>query len=365
MKRLLAMLLTVAMTLSLAACGDRKNLEADPTQNPGSVQSEVPETPASAKIGVVFTTGGLGDNNFNDMVYAGLKQAQEELGITFNYAEPASGDEYTSMTYDFAQDGSYDLIIALSGEGATAVEQVAEDYPNQKFTVVDNSVDAENVCSIVKTGAEQTFLVGVMAGLITSDSSYEYANEQKKVGAILGMDSATVVSMAAGFACGAAFYDPEVETLTSTVGDFSDVNTAKEMAASLYDQGVDVIMNLDGGGTGIWAAADEKHFYGIGCGTNQNAMSPYIFATAGFVLTSLVYEQCRQIIDGTWAPGVQRPTIRDGAFEYLLDGASVEVSDEVIAKVEAAREWYENTDVALVTTMEEVAGWAAQYNQAS
>ncbi|MBU5626143.1 BMP family ABC transporter substrate-binding protein [Oscillibacter sp. MSJ-2] len=364
MKRMLAFVLAAVLALGmLTGCGSTTDLEAGSKSSAGS-SSEGGE--AALKVGVVFTTGGLGDNNFNDMVYAGLNAAKEDMGITFDYAEPSSGDEYTTMTYDFAQDGSYDLIIVLSSDGATAVEQVAPEYPDQLFTIVDQEVVGDNICSIVKNGAEQTFLTGVIAGLLTQDSSYEYANADKKVGAVLGMDVATVVAMAAGFACGAKFYDPSVEVLVSTVGDFSDVNTAKEMSLSMYEQGVDVIMNLDGSGTGIWAALEEKQFYGVGCGSNQNTLSPYIVATAGFVLSQIIYDQCKDMIDGTWVSGTVNPTIRDGAFDYLTDDASVQLSDEIIKKVEAARDWYEtNSDVVLATTMDTVDAWVAENGQAA
>ena len=37
---------------------------------------EAPSAETTAKIGVVFTTAGLGDNNFNDMVDSGMKSLE-------------------------------------------------------------------------------------------------------------------------------------------------------------------------------------------------------------------------------------------------------------------------------------------------
>lgn len=367
MKKFLSILLTAVMLLVvLTGCGGKKDLEAVPQDNAGPAASDggnQPDDSGSAKIGVILTTSGLGDNNFNDMVYAGLEKARTDLGITFDYAEPASPDEYTSMTYNFAQDGSYDLIIVLPADGATALDEIAPQYPDQRFTLVDNASDSPNVCNILKNGGEQTFLAGVIAGLVTVDERLEFANAEKKVGAIQGLDTATLNAMGAGFACGARFYDPEVEVLISTVGSFTDVNTGREMSVAMYDQGVDIIQNLAGGGTGIWSALEEKHFYGIGCGANQNGMSPYIVATAGFVLTNLVYQQCQQILDGAWVPGNQYPSFSDGAFEYLLEGASVQLPEDLIEKVEAAREWYVNSGTELPAAMEEVDAWVAANSQ--
>lgn len=368
MKKILALIMALVMLLGvLSGCGNTTDLEAGNKETEAQDQVQNEETQEAAadpvKVGVVLTTSGLGDNNFNDMVYAGLEKAKAELGIAFDYAEPASPDEYTSMTYTFAQDGSYDLIIVLSGDGATALDEIAPQYPEQKFTLVDNASDNPNVCNILKNGAEQTFLAGVIAGLVTVDERMEYANADKKVGALQGLDTATLNAMGTGFACGARFYDPEVEVLISTVGSFTDVNTGKEMSVAMYDQGVDVIQNLAGGGAGIWSALEEKQFYGMGCGANQNAMSPYIVATAGFVLTNLVYQQCEQVIDGTWTAGNQYPSFSDGAFEYLLEGSSVELPEDLIEKVEAAREWFITSGVELPSTMAEVDAWIAENGQ--
>lgn len=364
MKKGLAMLLALTLMLgTLSACGGTTDLEAADKEPAQNEENQEAEGTAAAKIGVVLTTSGLGDNNFNDMVYAGLEKAKEDLGITFDYAEPSSPDEYTTMTYNFAQDGSYDLIIVLSTDGATALDEIAPQYPDQKFTLVDNASDNPNVCNILKNGAEQTFLTGVIAGLMTTDDRFEFTNPDKKVGAIQGLDTATLNAMSTGFACGARFYDPEVEVLVSTVGNFTDVNTGKEMAVAMYNQGVDVVQNLAGSGAGIWAALEEKQFYGLGCGANQNSLSPYIPATAGFVLTDIAYAQCQQILDGTWTAGNVYPSFSDGAFAYLTEDASVELPEDLLEKVDAAQEWYVNSSVSLPTTMDEVDGWIAQYGQ--
>ena len=45
------------------------------------------------KVGIVLSTGGLGDKSFNDAAYRGLEQAQKDLGIEFKYVEPASPAE--------------------------------------------------------------------------------------------------------------------------------------------------------------------------------------------------------------------------------------------------------------------------------
>ena len=113
MKRFFAVLLSLSMLFSLAACGGTKDLEAGggaaSGAASGSASTAAPD--AEYKVGVVFGPTGLGDNNFNDMIYDGLTRAQNELGIYFDYIEPASDGEIITSLYEYAQDGTYDVVI--------------------------------------------------------------------------------------------------------------------------------------------------------------------------------------------------------------------------------------------------------------
>lgn len=369
MKKYLSIVLALMMVLGLTlGCVPKIDLDAHQTDAaateeaaPVVTSEESTEAATEApklKVGVMFTTSGLGDNNFNDMVYAGLRKAQDELGITFDYAEPTSTGEMVQILYDFAKDGSYDLIISLSAESASAMEEVSAQYPEQNFEIIDAAVQSANVRSLVKSGAEQIFLTGVIAGLLTEDTSYAGINDAKKVGAVLGMDLPMLRAMAAGYSCGARYYDRDVEVVLSTVGDFGDVNKGKEMALAMYEQGVDVIQNLQGAGTGIFTAAEEKNFLCLGAGANQNKISPdHIVATAGFVLTNLVYNDCKAMIEGTWEAGTYNPGLRDGAFEYLMDESNIVLSETIIQKVEDAQNWFISSTAQLPTDTDQVDAW--------
>ena len=106
---------------------------------------EEPTEAKAAKIGVVYTTTGLGDNNFNDMVNSGMEKAKAELNISYDYSEPSSNGEVVTMLREFAQTGEYDLVLALSSDAAAALEQVAGEYPDQNFTIIDTVLEADNI----------------------------------------------------------------------------------------------------------------------------------------------------------------------------------------------------------------------------
>lgn len=111
MKHVLALLLALTLVCTLlAGCGTKK-IETDPATQTGT-QSESGEK--TVKIGLIVGTGGLGDQNFNDLAYNGLLEAQKLYGIEFDYSEPQSASDYASYITQYAEDGSYDLIIDTS-----------------------------------------------------------------------------------------------------------------------------------------------------------------------------------------------------------------------------------------------------------
>lgn len=358
MKRFLALFIAAVMAFSLVGCGGTVDLEGgDSAGTSGNTSG----TDAEYKVGVVFGPTGLGDNNFADMIYAGLTRAQDELGIYFDYIEPASDGEIITALYEYAQDGSYDVVMLATSNAASSLEEVASEYPEQNFTIIDATVDLPNVRSVAKVGAEQTFMAGVVAALLTQEEGFDGVNADKKIGVVVGEDYPIPMAMAAGFKAGARWADPEVEVLVSTVGSWSDPGTAKEMSTAMIKQGVDIIQNDAGGsGTGIFAAAEETQTLAIGVGANQNTMSDRIIGTSLFILYQYVYNECEALINGEWTAGVVNPGLADGSLGFVTDDASIEVPQEILDKADEARDWVVSNGIELPTKLDDIDAWAAE-----
>lgn len=350
LKKTAAALTAMALIATgLTACGGKK--------------IEVPqESEKSAKIGVVFTTAGLGDNNFNDMVNSGLVKAKDELHIIYDYSEPSSNGEVVTMLRDFAQTGEYDLVLALGADSASALDQVAGEYPKQNFTIIDTVVDKPNVSSISKNGADQSFLSGVLAGYLTKEEGFGNINAENKLGAVMGLDIPLLNSVVAGFTAGAKYANPDVEVLASYVGSFNDPAKAKEMADSMYKQGADILLQGAGGsGMGVFNAAAECGGYAIGTGVNQNATNPdVIIATATYELPSIVYDEAKSVVEGKWSAGAKVWGLKEGAVGYSVEGSNVKIPQEILDKVEEAHKWFLDNNVTLPSTPDEVDAWLAQ-----
>lgn len=280
----------------------------------------------TSRIGLIFAEGGLGDQSFNDAAYRGLMQAKDELGVEVIYVEPADIAEMEEHQRAYA-DLDLDLVIVIGFIHQSALVEVSADYPHINFAIVDDVVDNPNVTSLVFEEHEGSFLVGVLAGLMS---------ETNKVGFVGGMEVPLIRKFESGFAQGAKYANPDVEVLVSYAGSFGDPGRGRELAVSQNERGADIVYHAAGGtGSGVIDAAVANGFYAIGVDSDQDYMAP------GTVLTSMVkrvdkavFEVIKSVVDGTLEGGVRSFGIQDGGvgtseFTYTKDLIPQSVLDAI------------------------------------
>ncbi len=255
-----------------------------------------PEAPA-VKVGLIIATGGLGDKSFNDISYAGAVRAKEELGIQLDYVEPKAIAEYEGFQRDFAKTGQYAIIICVGFDQADALYTVASEYPNQKFALVDMSVNNTNVASLLFKANEGSFLVGVAAGMKTKTG---------KVGFVGGMDIPLIRDFFKGYEAGAKWANSSVTIVDPVfVGGWADPTKGKELALGLIDVGVDAIFVAAGkSGLGALEAAHERGVTGFGVDACQCYLYPEILASMTKRVDVAVFEMIKAAVDGTFEGGV-------------------------------------------------------------
>ncbi|MGL4642468.1 MAG: BMP family lipoprotein [Cetobacterium sp.] len=290
------------------------------------------------RVGIVLSTGGLGDKSFNDAAYRGLEQAQKDLGIEFKYVEPASPAEDEEFLREYAEAG-YDLIIATGFQMTESARTVAADYQDVKFLMIDDVVDLPNVKSLVFKEEEGSFLVGVIAGLMTKNNA---------VGFVGGMENPLIKKFEVGFKQGAEYVKPGVKffsVYTTGPNPFNDPVRGKENAISEINQGADVIYHAAGGtGMGVIAAAKEKGVFAIGVDSNQDGVEP------GTVLTSMlknvdvgVYDTVKALTNGEFVSGLSVYGAKENGvgvteFEFtkeIIGAEKLQKFEEIKAKLMA------------------------------
>ena len=233
MKKFLALLLALAMTLSLVACGGNTNTDGD-------------DANANTDGEKVYKVAMICDSSINDggwgaACYNAMIKAAEAKGWETEVTDSISQDQYYDSIAAFCALG-YDMIYAPGNQYTDAVLQAAEEYPDVAFALLNGaeSTPAEavngNVSSLLPNAQEIGWIAGALAGLMT---------ESGKLGFIGGMELDTTKGKIAGFE-EAAKYVAEQEGKTVELlpvvyaNSFSDAPKGKEFATTLISQGADV-----------------------------------------------------------------------------------------------------------------------------
>ena len=263
-----------------------------------------PPAEPKPKIGLVLATGGLGDKSFNDISYAGVQRAEDDLGIEFDYVQPTDIAQYEGFQRDFARGGNYTLIICVGFDQADALTKIADEYPKQNFTIVDMVVDKPNVASLLFKANEGSYLVGVAAGMKTTTG---------KVGFVGGMDIDLIRDFFEGYEAGVKWANSTVEVVAPVfVGGWADPTKGKELALGLADLGVDAIYVAAGkSGLGALEAVHERGILGLGVDACQCHLYPEIKASMTKRVDNAVYEMIKAAVEKKFQGGIKNGGLKE------------------------------------------------------
>jgi len=304
-----------------------------------------------ARVGIVYSDGGLGDNSFNDAAQQGILQAEEEFGIAYDESEPDGAGEFEQFQQQYAgsTDPAYDLVATIGFNQGDALSQTAPDYPDQDFMIVDTVVDEPNVASYLFREHEGSFLMGVLAARLTQIdfSAGEGATDtdSTEVGFVGGVDSPVIRRFQAGFEAGVEHVSEDVSVTSSYVGSYADPTGGQEAALSMYQGGADIIYHASGAtGVGVFQAAQEEGRFAFGVDQDQSvsneSFADVILASMVKRVDTAVYESISNVIDdehqggSTTALGLES----NGVECVYGDQIGDEVPDDITTAVADARD---------------------------
>lgn len=359
-KRNLSLVLVLCMVISLLAGCAKKTTPAEEGKTPVTPPVGEVKDADNINFAVIFGTGGLGDNGYNDEVFKGCEMAVEQFGATFDYVEPKDISEFETQLRMYADSEEYDVIIAISTEQADALKMVAEDYPNQKFTMLDTVIEGyDNIHCMSAAYPDQHFLSGMLAGIATQDTRFPLSNPENVLGFCIAMDTPTSRGQATGFIAGAKYANPEVEILTNFIGGYNDPATAKELALVMYDRGADIVSANAGSSTqGVFYAAEETNLYVIG--TSLAMADPkQSLSTSTKKVWLFVVQEIESLKNGTWEAGYTVKGIPDGVCDYDVEGLDVVVPEDIIKILDDTRTKIAEGKLELPTDLDQIDAWAA------
>ena len=175
-KKLLSLLLAMAMVLSLAACGGGE----DATEGAAEGGED------KIKVCVAYS-GNLGDKSYNDSCNMGATKAAEDFGVEIKNLEGTTAEEWKVNLLSACEDG-YDLVICSSSNFEEYLKEYAPEYPDVKFAIIDTTVEGDNIVSVSFAQNQGSFLAGAAAALFTQAEGIEGVNEDAVIGWVGGMD---------------------------------------------------------------------------------------------------------------------------------------------------------------------------------
>jgi len=286
---------------------------------------------ALAEPALIFDLGGKFDKSFNEAAFHGAERWAEETGGKFREIELQSEAQREQALRRFAEAGANPIVMA-GFAFADALGQVAADYPDTKFVIIDMVVDAPNVRSVVFNEHEGSYLVGMMAAM---------ASKSNTVGFIGGMDIPLIRKFACGYAEGVLAVNPEAKVIANMTGTtpaaWNDPVKGSELTKAQISQGADVVYAAAGGtGVGVLQTAADEGILSIGVDSNQNYLHP------GKVLTSMMKRVDNAVFaafsDGAdMETGFQVMGVANGGVGYAMDDNNAPlVSDAMKSAVDAA-----------------------------
>jgi len=250
-----------------------------------TTETETTEAEDSLKIAMSTDIGGVNDESFNASAWRGLQRAQNELGVEVHYIESVSEADYDRNLKTLA-DENYDLIWGIGFLMEDAIKKAAKDRPDTKFGIIDSALGGnppDNVVAVTFKEHEGSFLVGVIAGLMTKTD---------KIGFIGGIKFALIEKFMYGFKAGVKAVNPDAEILDTWAESFTDASKGKSLANQLYGSNCDIIYHAAGNvGKGLFESAKENDKWAIGVDSDQSRLAP------DHILTSMMKRVDNAIFD--------------------------------------------------------------------
>lgn len=246
MKKFLALLLALVLSLSLAACGGKKDEAPADAEKPADTQEPAADPASDIKVGFIFLHD---ENSTYDLNFInGAKAACENLGIT-NYVFKTNvpeGQECYDTAAELADDGC-NIIFADSFGHEDYMIQAAKEFPDVQFChstgVKAHTEGLDNYHNAFASIYEGRYLAGIAAGMKLNEmiAAGEFSAEEAKIGYVGAFTYAEVVSGYTSFFLGARSVCPTATMEVTFTGSWYDETAEKEGAQKLINNGCKLI----------------------------------------------------------------------------------------------------------------------------
>lgn len=344
MKKFSIIAVAACLMLVLTGCGGSKDGD-----------DSAKEETCPVKVGFVTDMGGIDDRSFNQGSWEGVEKFAKDNKLDkkcYTFLESKTEADYTTNLSTLADDGN-DIVIAAGYLFVDAMTDVASQYPDTKFVIIDGVVKADNVESALFAAEQPSYLAGMAAAL---EAKAQGSND---VGFIGGMEGEVIGTFQAGFEQGALDANPEVVVHVDYVGSFDDAGKATTLAAKQYDAGVKVIFHAAGNaGNGVIKEAQTRSeagdiVYVVGVDKDQYETGKYKGGKSVILTSALkrvdvaTYDAVQAVMDGKFKAGITTYTFKEDGVGYPEENPNL--SEEIITALDKASEDISNGAITVWT----------------
>jgi basic membrane protein A len=292
MKKVLAILLVLAMIFCLAACGDKKeeapaNNNSQPEQKneePEKAPEEDEKTPEATvyKVGMVC----IGDEKaaYDRNFYMAADAAQKILhdkGIeiewvkTYNHPE---GDPVAEDNRSLAEDGCIAIFNNSYGQ-EPAMLQVAPEFPETYFVALTNEGsqrdDLDNTLNAFPSIFEARYIAGVAAGCKLQEmiDNGDITADKALIGYVGAYPFAEVKSGYTAFYLGARSVCPSATMIVEFINSWGDPDMEAGAAQDLCDRGA-VLISQHSDSTTPATTAEKNGVFHVGYNISMSDVAP-------------------------------------------------------------------------------------------
>ena len=285
MKKIIALLMVMAMVLSLVACGAK---EEAPAETQAAAEAPAAEAPAAEAPAAEFKVGAIYINSKNDTAgytfahHNGITTAMKELGLDPETQlvivdEVPEDDEQVLAAIDTLVGEGANIIFGISFGYLNAMLQAAEEYTDVVFShgtgYLSNDTNYNNYFGRVY---QARYLSGIVAGL----KSLEMGNNNIGYVAAYGTEYAETASGINSFAMGVQAVNPDATVFVKKLGAWADEVNESAFAVELinsYNCGV-IAQHCDSAQPQI--AAENAGVFDCGYNSDMTPDAPAAHLTA-------------------------------------------------------------------------------------
>lgn len=346
MKKFLALLLTLVMVLSLAACGGDKGSDTpDTTGDPTETEEPAAKT---VKVGLIC----IGDENDQGYTYnfiRGKEAATTALAakginvdwvIKYNIGEDSTCED---ANIELAEEGCQ-LIINNSYGFEPFMLKVVDDYPDVQFIACTNQGSwndgKDNTHNAFANIYEGRYLAGIVAGMKMQEmiDNGDITADQAVIGYVGAYSFAEVISGFTAYYLGAKSVCPSATMKVQFVGSWSDATEEGNAAAALADLGC-VMISQHSDNTSPATTAQSKGVFHTGYNNDMISVAPEASLVSTRIDWSYYFEYAIEAVangeafDQDWCHGMDMGAV---VLTDLNEDIAAPGTAEKLAEVEAA-----------------------------